>query len=152
MWIMLDKGFISMVQHKDDPDLMLVRARVGADLANVFGDDIDIVEDPSADYLYRAVVTRQRVAETLRDAVLARTAPSTAKTSPWSAPPPTSTGTTPTTARGRRWLGCSPPGPTAATGSWGRRPARCPRIEGRVAVPPRPSHAFDLRPPARPDR
>ena len=71
MWIMLDKGFISMVQHKDDPDLMLVRARVGADLANVFGDDIDIVEDPSADYLYRAVVTRQRVAETLRDAVLA---------------------------------------------------------------------------------
>ncbi len=70
MWIMLDKGFISMVQHKDDPDLMLVRARVGADLANVFGDDIDIAEDPSADYLYRTVLSRQRVAETLRDAVL----------------------------------------------------------------------------------
>lgn len=70
MWILLDKGFISIVQHKDDPDLMLVRARVRDDLSNVLGEDIDIVEDKAADYLYRTVVSRQRVADTLRDAVL----------------------------------------------------------------------------------
>lgn len=70
MWIMLDKGFISIVQHNDDADLLLVRARVGDDLRNVFGEDIDVLEDTAADYLYRTVISRQRVAETLRDAVM----------------------------------------------------------------------------------
>lgn len=71
MWILLDKGFISMVQHRDDPALLLVRARVKADISNVFGDDVEVVADPAADYLYRAVVPRERVAGTLREAVLA---------------------------------------------------------------------------------
>ena len=63
MWIMLDTGFISIVEHNDNPDVLLVRARVREDIALTFGDDIEIEEMPGADYLYRASVDREEVAE-----------------------------------------------------------------------------------------
>ncbi len=69
MWLLLDTGFISVVQHKDDPALLLVRSRVRDDISNILGDDVEIVENPHADYLYRAVVSRERLAAALLKAV-----------------------------------------------------------------------------------
>ena len=36
----------------------------------MFGDDVEVDEDPAADYLYRAAIARERVADVLRDAAL----------------------------------------------------------------------------------
>ena len=65
MWLMLDTGFISIVEHQESPDWLLVRSRVKADITNVFGDDIEVETLPGADYLYRAIIDRDRVANTL---------------------------------------------------------------------------------------
>jgi hypothetical protein len=65
MWIMTDTGFVSIVQFRDDPSKLLVRARVEDDLYNVFGEDITVETLPGADYLYRTVLDRVDVAEIL---------------------------------------------------------------------------------------
>lgn len=76
MWLVLDKGFVSVVEHRDDPSRLLVRARVAEDILGIFGDDVEIVENPTADYLYRAVVSRERFADTVMAAVQALDYPS----------------------------------------------------------------------------
>jgi hypothetical protein len=69
MWIMTDVGYLSIVEHQDDPGLLLVRARVGEDITSVFG-DVEVEEKPGADYLYRAVLDRGFVANVLREKVM----------------------------------------------------------------------------------
>jgi hypothetical protein len=71
MWLLLDTGFVSIVQHRDDPDLLLVRARVEDDITAVFGPDIAVQERHGADYLYGAVIPRTRVADVLASKVMA---------------------------------------------------------------------------------
>ena len=61
MWIFCKHGFISAVQHRDYPHLILLRARVKGDLenfikANRLTHNEPIEETPDADYRYRVVV------------------------------------------------------------------------------------------------
>lgn len=65
MWICLNNAFLSVVAHRDNPDLLLVRARVPGHIEAVFGKDYKVFTDPAADYFYRAEVPRTAVAQAL---------------------------------------------------------------------------------------
>ena len=59
MWLMTTRGFYSVVEHRDDADRLLVRARCQADiaaLANLVSGEPVRLED--ADYAWRVEVTR----------------------------------------------------------------------------------------------
>jgi hypothetical protein len=55
MWIHLNDAFLSVVAHRTDPGVLLVRARVAGDIERVFP-GADVVETPTADYRFRAVL------------------------------------------------------------------------------------------------
>lgn len=62
MWIFSQYGFYSVVQHRDDPERFLVRARVANDLTNlmVLGHFLREIETrPNANYPYRFILSRQ---------------------------------------------------------------------------------------------
>ena len=61
MWICLNKAFLSVVQNRDDPDTLLVRARVAGHIQRVFP-EAKVFTDSKADYLYRAFIGRKAVA------------------------------------------------------------------------------------------
>lgn len=61
MWVFTSKAFLSIVAHKDDPSIRLVRARCKGDIEAVFP-DVDVFEDAMADYRYRAVIPVDEVA------------------------------------------------------------------------------------------
>lgn len=64
MWLFTPDGFYSAVQHKDDPDLIMVRARARAHAERLVQslpehERPEIVETPPpADYLWRVTLTR----------------------------------------------------------------------------------------------
>jgi hypothetical protein len=65
MWIMTNKAFVSLVAKAPaGPDQLLARARVRAHLADLFP-DAKIIESDGTDYRFRAVVSRDEVAEVL---------------------------------------------------------------------------------------
>ena len=62
MWVTTTRGFFSVVAHRDQPEMVLVRARAREDLeslAEVTG-PLEIETTPERDYGYRAVVPRER--------------------------------------------------------------------------------------------
>ena len=61
MWIFSKEAYLSVVEDKTNPDMLLVRARVKGDIEKHFPDSIT-TETPDADYLYRASIPRQEVA------------------------------------------------------------------------------------------
>jgi hypothetical protein len=70
MWIITKTGFISVVQSRNDPDNLLVRARNPEHLAAGFPNFVEeIFEDKDADYRWRLEVPREIVADMLADAV-----------------------------------------------------------------------------------
>lgn len=76
MWIFTDFGAFSVVQHRDDSKLMLVRCRCRADmeafrnrLANKSDRESPLVEDFSADYRWRMILPRKTVVKVMSDAV-----------------------------------------------------------------------------------
>lgn len=61
MWIFTTIGFFSVVAHHDDPDTILIRARVRGDLDALRREhlpDIEILESAGSDYRFRALVPR----------------------------------------------------------------------------------------------
>jgi hypothetical protein len=68
MWLMHTRGFFSVVQHRDDPDTVLVRARVRGDLENLVNlakTDLGVpkgalkIEEPDfSDYAARIIMPR----------------------------------------------------------------------------------------------
>jgi hypothetical protein len=62
MWLLTTRGFYSAVATKDDPDTIVVRARVRADLEALRGlvGDPEILEGVGTDYRYRVRVSRAR--------------------------------------------------------------------------------------------
>ena len=62
MWICLNNAFLSVVQDRDDPETLLVRARVAGHIQQVFP-EAKVFTDPKADYLYRAFIGRKAVAQ-----------------------------------------------------------------------------------------
>jgi len=64
MWVFMSDSFLSIVAHEREPEMLLVRARCEGDIARVFPGVTESV-DRHADYLYRAVIPRERVAQRL---------------------------------------------------------------------------------------
>lgn len=70
MWISLNDAFVSIVAHKENPGILVVRARRKGDLHRALGAHIEEIEStPDADYAYRAFVARREVAGTIADAI-----------------------------------------------------------------------------------
>ena len=62
-WLCFNDAFLSVVNHRDDKDLLVVRARRREHLTNVFGKDAQITVTPERDYKYRVIAERKKVAE-----------------------------------------------------------------------------------------
>lgn len=70
MWVILNNSFLSIVEHRDKPDMLMVRARFKGDIEAVFaGPGVKVKRTPDADYLFRAELPRDRVAQILAAAV-----------------------------------------------------------------------------------
>ncbi|HYG67159.1 MAG TPA: hypothetical protein VD838_05845 [Anaeromyxobacteraceae bacterium] len=73
MWVFLNDAMISIVADRDDSEKLLVRARVKGDIERAFagtrGPRIRARKTPQADYLFRATVTRSRLAAAMLRAV-----------------------------------------------------------------------------------
>lgn len=69
MWIFLNDAMLSIVQHQDDPRLVVVRARIKGDLQRAFAGRLKghrVLRTPHADYLYRVTLPRDVVAAAQR--------------------------------------------------------------------------------------
>lgn len=69
MWVFCKEGFFSAVQHWDDPDKVMVRARFKGDLERVcqkHGLRASVEHTPDADYRYRVTCLRQEWAEVVK--------------------------------------------------------------------------------------
>lgn len=69
MWIASTDGFISIVQHREFPDTLLVRARVQKDLLCLFP-EAAILETLDADYRFRVLVSKKDVAALIAQKIL----------------------------------------------------------------------------------
>lgn len=71
MWIYTPSSALSVVAHRDDPNVLLVRSRDINDLILfLLPQDMDRIQHtPAADYPYRALMTRDAFADTLSDFV-----------------------------------------------------------------------------------
>lgn len=58
---MMNDSFLSIVAHRERPEVLLVRARMAGDLEAVFP-EVKTWHDPFADYPYRAEIAREEVA------------------------------------------------------------------------------------------
>lgn len=65
MWVFTTKGFFSIVEHKKDPNRLLIRARIRKDIDNIkmlfeaLGLRVsDVLESASSDYRYRIFANR----------------------------------------------------------------------------------------------
>ena len=68
MWLMTEKGFVSVVEHRDDPDTLIVRARVPEDLKGL---GLEVSEfNKDADYRYRTYICRAYFAHIVMTAVM----------------------------------------------------------------------------------
>lgn len=69
MWLFTPFGFFSVVAHRHEPEMLLVRSRARADLGSLLaeleGDDahVPIQRTPDADYPYRVTLRRETVVE-----------------------------------------------------------------------------------------
>lgn len=70
MWIFTNGGMVSIVEHTDDPDVLLVRARTKAHLeAFTSGAMCRLRRTPDADYAWRTVLPREVVQKLIKYAV-----------------------------------------------------------------------------------
>jgi hypothetical protein len=71
MWLFTRDGFLSIVEHNDKPDMLLVRSRFKGHIERIFGDLVKEVEkDAGTDYEYRAEIPKAKVAEVIAQMVL----------------------------------------------------------------------------------
>ena len=68
MWVFLSDAMLSIVEHRGDPALLMVRARVNGDVERVFPNE-DVLTTPEGDYRFRASIPREEVAAALTAAV-----------------------------------------------------------------------------------
>ena len=74
MWIFTNKGFVSIVEDRNDPDYLLIRARIKGDLERLFEDVVnscsaEISETPDADYRFRVRLPRELVTRAIQKEV-----------------------------------------------------------------------------------
>lgn len=70
MWVTTTSGFVSIVQDRDDPAVLQVRARAPEDITATFP-GAEVITTPGSDYRYRARVNRREVADVVSDAIMA---------------------------------------------------------------------------------
>ena len=79
MWLYTVFGFFSVVEHRDDKDLLIVRSRFKGDLEKLKTKYLpnlgEIVYMPTADYPHRALAWKEELAEAAKKAVLDITYP-----------------------------------------------------------------------------
>lgn len=67
MWLFTRTGFVSIVEHLDDPDILVVRSRFAGHIRRIFP-NARVIKTPEADYLYRAYIPRHEVADAVKKA------------------------------------------------------------------------------------
>lgn len=67
MWIFTRDGFLSIVQHNDKPDILIVRSRFKGHIERIFGVLAD--KDTGTDYEYRAEISRAIVSGVMSDLI-----------------------------------------------------------------------------------
>ena len=71
MWLVTKNSFISVVQHREQPDDVLVRARVKSHLARLFpAKSSQIQRDDEADYRWRLLISKQELADRISSYIL----------------------------------------------------------------------------------
>jgi hypothetical protein len=65
MWVFTNRGFLSVVQDRDDSDTLIVRSRFPGQIEALFPEAV-VSKTPGRDYLYRALLPRAEVAEVMR--------------------------------------------------------------------------------------
>ena len=61
MWVMLNDSFLSIVENMNNPEELLVRARIKGDIEKIFP-KAKVFEDNNADYKYRTFLLKNEVA------------------------------------------------------------------------------------------
>ena len=69
MWIFMNDAMLSIVEHRDDPAKLMVRARIAGDIERAFP-EAEVSETPRADYRFRATLDRREVAAALAAAAM----------------------------------------------------------------------------------
>ena len=64
MWVFTKTGFVSIVEHRDDPGRLLVRARTARHLRKLFPNHA-VEKTPDADYPARVYVSRDELLQWL---------------------------------------------------------------------------------------
>jgi hypothetical protein len=68
MWIFTETGFVSAVQHRENPDYLMVRARDAQSLESLATMiSVEIKSTPTADYPYRLVAAKEDVKSWMND-------------------------------------------------------------------------------------
>ena len=68
MWLCLNSAFLSIVEPEQDSEVLRVRARRKGDIEKVFP-EAKVERTPERDYLFRAHIRRERVAEAVAEQV-----------------------------------------------------------------------------------
>ena len=69
MWVCLNTGFVSIVEHPMHSDLVMVRGRRKEDVAALVKDEYFIEQTDARDYRFRAIAPKAKVARMVSDAV-----------------------------------------------------------------------------------
>lgn len=69
MWIMTTRGFYSVVEHREDPDKVMVRARCKEDIdaLSKLIPSAELFELSTSDYAWRVVVSRDQWIDALTE-------------------------------------------------------------------------------------
>lgn len=71
MWLFTKNSFVSVVQHRERPDDVLVRARAKKHLVRLFPAMADsIQETPDTDYHFRLVISKAAMAEVVASYIM----------------------------------------------------------------------------------
>ena len=69
MWACFNDGFLSMVADRNDPKMLMIRARKKAHISNVFPKAV-ITESPKADYRWRTRIDRVEVSAMMTQRIM----------------------------------------------------------------------------------
>ena len=68
MWLFTKRDFFSIVKHAEQPDILIVRARVEGDIQK-YWPKAHVIETYDSDYRYRAFIHVKSVSEKIKDIV-----------------------------------------------------------------------------------
>ena len=71
MWIVMNNAFMSIVNTKDDPDTVAVRARLEEDLIAVFPEHAnEVITTDDSDYRFRLILDKKYVADVVAESIV----------------------------------------------------------------------------------